>query len=371
MFFLTAATFGEVMSTIGYVLIALCCLMFMVVVHEFGHYLAGKLLGFKIVEFAIGFGPRIIKITNKKNGEIFSVRPFPLGGFCQFYGEDDDKEEPGAFYSQKPWKRLIVLASGALFNLISAFVIITLIFTFYGQLLPTVESVSEESYIAKNELLMPGDTILEVNGKCVNILMQDDLNKAFERIGIDEEGTFTVLRDGEKQTVTVKRSDIYLLDDDGERMLDENGRFVTKKAFGFTSAIKYVKLDFFTAFARSFSYGFYMVYKILWLIGQLFTGGLSFSESAGGPITIISTMSQTAKTGFGALAYVVCLVSANLAVMNLMPLPALDGSKIVFTVIEWIRGKPINRRVENIIHTVGIIILFGLSILADAIQLLR
>mgnify|MGYP004562074977 FL=1 len=114
-----------------------------------------------------------------------------------------------------------------------------------------------------------------------------------------------------------------------------------------------------------------MVYKIFWLFGQLITGGLKFSDSAGGPITIISTIAASAKTGFGALAYVICLISANLAVMNLMPLPALDGSKIVFTTIEWIRGKPVNRKVENVIHTVGIIVLFSFAILADVIQLLR
>ncbi len=373
MIFALSATFSGVMSTIGYILIALCCLMFMVIVHEFGHYIAGKILGFKILEFSIGFGPRILKIKNKKNGEIFSIRPFPLGGFCQFLGEEDTDEEgkEGTFNAQKPWKRLIVLASGAIFNLISAFIIITLIFTFYGQMLPTVMELSPESYLAENNILQVGDVIMDVNGKDVNIIMQDDLNRAFSRIGDYEEGTFTVLRNGEKIELTVKKSDIFVLDEDGNKTLDEEGNFVTRRAFGFTSAIQYKKLNFFTAFARSFSYGFYMVYKIFWLFGQLFTGALSFAESAGGPITIINTMSQTAKTGFGSLAYVVCLISANLAVMNLMPLPALDGSKIVFTVIEWIRKKPLNRKVENIIHTIGIVILFGFAILADVLQFLR
>ena len=135
--------------------------------------------------------------------------------------------------------------------------------------------------------------------------------------------------------------------------------------------MRYVKLNFFMAIGRSFSYGFFLVYKILWLLGSLLTGGIKFSESAGGPITIITTMSESAKTGFGALAYVVCLISANLAVMNLLPLPALDGSRMVFTVIEWIRGKPINRKVEAMIHMVGIVLLFGIAILADVIQLTR
>lgn len=370
MILMTGATFAGVMSTVGYVLLALCCLMFMVIVHEFGHYLAGKLLGFKINEFAIGFGPRIIKITNKKNGEISSVRPFPLGGFCQFYGEDEENSGEGAFNAQKPWKRLIVLFSGAFFNLVSAFILITLIFTFYGQLLPTVTALSEESYIAQNAVLEVGDVILEVNGRDVNILMQEDLNNAFNRIG-EEGGTFTVLRNGEQFEVDVKRSDIYVLDEDGNRTLDADGNYVTRRAFGFTSSITYVKLNFFTALARSFSYGFFMVYKILWLLGQLLTGGLKFSESAGGPVTIISTISETAKSGFGALAYVVCLISANLAVMNLLPLPALDGSRMVFTVIEWIRGKPLNRKVEGAIHMTGMLVLFGLAILADVVQFLR
>ena len=366
-----SATFASVMSTIGYVLIALCCLMFMVVVHEFGHYIAGKILGFKILEFSIGFGPRIIKITNKKNGEIFSVRPLPLGGFCQFYGEDADQAGEGAFNSQKPWKRLIVLFSGALFNLISSFIIITLIFTFYGQLLPSVVSVSEESYLYENDLLRPDDVILKVNGHDVNILMQNDLSDAFARIKGEEIGNFTILRDGKKSTIEVKRSDIYQLDENGNRVVDSEGNYVTYKAFGFVSSIRYVKLNFFMSIGRSFSYGFFLVYKILWLLGSLFTGGIKFSESAGGPITIISAMSESAKTGFGALAYVVCLISANLAVMNLLPLPALDGSRMVFTTIEWIRGKPINRKIEGIIHTVGIFILFGIAILADVIQLTR
>lgn len=369
---LICAGFADVMTTIGYVLVALLCLMFMVVVHEFGHYIAGKLLGFKINEFAIGFGPRIIKITNKKNGEIFSIRPIPLGGFCQFEGEDDELDaetNPGAFNNQKPWKRLIVLFNGAFFNFLSAIILITLVFTFFGQILPTVGTVYEESYIGKNELVREGDVILSVNGKQINILMQDDMNAAFAKVG-EEGGTFTVLRDGKKIKVAVKRSDVYQRDENGEIVIGEDGNPVTYKAFGFNVSLGYVKLDFFSALGRSFGYCFFMVYKILWSIAQLFTGALSFTESAGGPITIISTMSNAVKSGWGVLCYVVCLISANLAVMNLMPLPALDGARMVFTVIEWIRKKPVSRKVEGIIHFVGIIVLFGVAILADVFQFL-
>ncbi|MBO5304923.1 MAG: site-2 protease family protein [Clostridia bacterium] len=366
---LICATFTEVMTTIGYVLLALCCLMFMVVVHEFGHYIAGKFLKFKINEFAIGFGPRILKFTNKKNGEVFSIRPFPLGGFCQFEGEDEDSENAGAFNNQAPWKRLIVLFSGAFFNFLSAIILITLVFTFYGQILPVVGTVYEESALYQDGTLQSGDVIISVNGKQVNIVMQDDMNKAFAKVG-DDGGTFTVLRNGKKITIDVARSAIFERDAEGNIVYDENGIAKTNQAFGFTVGLAYTKLDFFTALGRSFSYSFFMVYKILWSFGQLFTGAISFTEGAGGPVTIITTMSDAAKSGFGVLCYVVCLISANLAVMNLLPLPALDGARMVFTVIEWIFKKPVNRKVEGIIHFVGMIILFGIAILADVFQFL-
>lgn len=367
---LIGATFGSVLSTIGYVLLAILSLMLMVVIHELGHYLAGKALGFKIIEFSIGFGPAIFKRKNKKTGEIFSIRPFPLGGACQFEGEDEDNPSEKAFNNQKPWKRLIVLFSGAFFNFLSAILFIALLFTFYGQLLPTVNSISEESYIAQNNILQEGDVIYKVNGKQINILMEDDLQNAFARIGEDG-GTFSIIRNGEKSTVYVKRSQIFVRDAEGNITYDEANNPVSREAFGFVSGLKHVKLNFFTAFARSFSFVFYIVVKILWLLGQLVTGQLAFAESAGGPITIISTMSDAGRSGFASLAYVVCIISANLAVMNLLPLPALDGSRMVFTIIEWIAGKPVNRKVEAAIHFTGLILLFMVAIFADVLHLIR
>lgn len=190
-----AVTAAEVFKYIGYVIVALLALMAMIVVHELGHYTAGKLLGFKIDEFSIGFGPAIFKRKNKKTGEVFSLRPFPVGGFCAFHGEDADGalldtdgnpvkdskgnvvKDPDAFNNQKPWKRLIVLFSGAFMNFLSAIVIITIYFTAYGQVLPSVvQTVSTSSY---QSVFEDGDAILAINGKQVNVLLQEDLDKAF------------------------------------------------------------------------------------------------------------------------------------------------------------------------------------------------
>ncbi len=124
-------SFTEVMSYIGYILLAILVLLVMVLVHELGHYIAGKIFKFKIDEFAIGFGPKIYS-KRKKNGEIFSVRLFPVGGFCAFSGEDKDEVDPQAFNNKKPWQRIIVLISGALMNYILAVFIIILMFAIYG-----------------------------------------------------------------------------------------------------------------------------------------------------------------------------------------------------------------------------------------------
>ena len=124
----------SVFSAIGSVVVAVLILLIMITVHEFGHYVAGKIFKFKINEFAIGFGPALFKHT-KKNGEIFSVRALPLGGYCAFEGEDEDKEDPAAFNNKKPWQRIIVLVSGALMNYLLAVLVIIVSFFACGQLL--------------------------------------------------------------------------------------------------------------------------------------------------------------------------------------------------------------------------------------------
>jgi regulator of sigma E protease len=364
-----AATFADIMSTIGFVLLAILALVFMVVVHELGHYTAGKLLGFRILEFSVGMGPAIFKKKNKKNGEVFALRCFPLGGACMFEDEEDASDSPTAFNNQAPWKRLIVLFSGAFANLLSALIIITLFFTFYGQLLPTVAEVYNDS--ANAGILQKGDVFLRVNGRQMNVLMADDASVRFA----DSEDSMeaSVLRDGKRVKLTLHRG-YYILgsfDENGvfTPELDSNGNQQTKYGFGFSSYISAVRLDFFSAFARAFSFMFFLVYKIFVILWMLISGKVGM-ENAGGPITTIKVMSDASRGGFAMLSYVVCLVSANLAVFNLLPLPALDGSRMVFCIIEWIRKKPISKKIEAVIHTVGFFLLIGFAVFADVFHFL-
>ena len=425
-----AVTAAEVFKYIGYVIVALLALMAMIVVHELGHYTAGKLLGFKIDEFSIGFGPAIFKRKNKKTGEVFSLRPFPIGGFCAFHGEDADGalldtdgnpikdskgnvvKDPDAFNNQKPWKRLIVLFSGAFMNFLSAIVIITIYFTAYGQVLPSVvQTVSTSSY---QSVFEDGDAILAINGKQVNIMLQEDLDKAFS--GLGESAQFTVFRNGKQVKITANKFDYFPFEDgdmiysvngekvetpypyqqlaenihtDGQLTLvvvryDENGEICEKTTmlvfqgesgfyshgFGFTRSLARVNLPFFLAFGRAWGFCFFIVFKILASLGALITGKAGI-ETAGGTITTIGVMAKVSALGFDSFLYVVAIISANLAVMNLLPFPALDGSRMLFTLIEMIFKKPLPRKVEAVIHTVGLVLLIVLAVFLDIFHLVK
>ena len=430
-----SATVGEVFAYIGYVLLALLALMVMIVVHELGHYTAGKLLGFKIDEFAIGFGPKIFKKKNKKTGELFSIRPFPIGGFCAFHGEDADGalldedgnqikdangnivKDPDAFNNQKPWKRLIVLFSGAFMNFLSAILIITIYFTAYGQPLPYV--VGTYDVPSYENVFMEGDAILSVNGKQINLMTTEDLDKAFSNVG--DNAKFYVLRDGKRIKINASKfyynpfadgdfiyavngdkletpvpyEDYLATCDSTDAILftvvryDENGNIceqstmkVQKGAnpedadgfysygFGITRTIARAKLPFFLAFDRAWSFCFFIVFKILASLGALITGKMGI-EGAGGTITTIITMAKVSALGFDSFLYVVAIISANLAVMNLLPFPALDGSRMLFTLIEWIFKKPVPRKIEAIIHTVGLVLLIVLAVFLDVFHLVK
>lgn len=359
---LISATAGEVFTYIGYILLAVVAIMVMIVVHELGHYLAGKLFKFKIDEFGIGFGPPIFKRVSKKTGEKFTLRPIPLGGFCAFHGEDEDEgEDEGAYNRQKPWKRLIVLFSGAFFNFLSAIFIITIYFTAYGQILPVVT----DSYAVNGvqNVFEAGDVLLAKDGLQINIMTQDDVTAVFD--GVKTGTKFKILRDGKSMTVTVTLGDYTI----GDEYLEE-GESPDRSGVGVVYGVQNVKLGFFRSLGRSFGFSFFIVFKILASLGALLTGQIGI-ESAGGTITVITTIAEAGSAGFSNFLYVMAIISANLAVMNLLPIPALDGSRMVFTLIEMIFRKPVPRKIEAVIHAVGLVLLLVLAVFLDVFHLVR
>ena len=373
--------FSDVMSAVGSVLLALLILLAMITVHEFGHWAAGKLLHFKITEFAIGVGPALFKHT-KKNGEIFSVRALPLGGYCAFAGEEEDADDPDAFNNKKPWRRIIVLFAGAFMNYVLALALILTSFFAYGQLL-LMTYRTDGAQVTQSGIPVSGysfadeDVILSCEGK--GIYLTSDLMEALEGKKEGDLVQFVVSRKGEEGRSEQEISVMLRSDASFENLTDTDPLWqalgIAKRAnedgtstWRVASAV-YTGVGFFRTVGNAFSYSFRIGGTIFKVLGQLFTGHLGL-EAFGGPVTTIKLTSQIASQSFQQFLEIAAFIGVNLAVFNLLPIPALDGSKIVFTLIEWVRGKPVNRKVEAAIHFAGFVLLIGFAILVDLLQFL-
>ncbi len=393
------------MTTFLYVLLAIVVLLFMVMVHELGHYIAGKILKFKITEFSIGFGKAIFSHTSKKTGEKFSLRIFPLGGYCSFYGEEDDgtaenldksdknivdiqNNDGVPFNSQKPWKRIIVFLAGVTMNFLTAILFSWILLCTVGYDVPQIIDYSSTINVDENgqSIFQEGDVITHVNGQKIDFAFGVNFNTAISNqkeaakefyesdnyTGGDYVFDMTVRRDGERvvlenvkivqevvtetdsETGEVKTSYVYLMG------LESTEDKVCTQAY---------KYGFFEGLGRSFSMAFGFAWVVLKSLWMLITFQIPITEM-GGTITTIATMAEYTAINPANLLIFIPLISANLAVFNLLPFPALDGAHVLFTVIEWIRGKPINRKVENTIHFVGICILFAFVVIVDILHFL-
>jgi regulator of sigma E protease len=369
--FLLLANFGEIVSYIGYVLLAVLVLLAMITVHEFGHYITGKIFGFGIEEFSIGFGPKLFQ-KEKKNGELFSVRLLPLGGFCSFKGEDADDPDPTAFNNKKPWQRLIVLISGAFMNYLFALLIIVITFFSYGQTALVTYKMSENPAYSSYSFAEK-DVILKANGK--NVYMVPDLMSAIEDKEQGDLVKFTVRRAGEIKDIEVMlRCDTdFSSVEDAPTLYDALGIYYqTNSETGeMTDVGLYqtgIKFGFFRTIGRSVDYSFRLAASIFTVLKQLITGALGIG-AIGGTVTTITVTADAIKVGgLRYLLNMASLIGVNLAVFNLLPIPALDGSRAVFTLIEWIRRKPISRRVEGVIHGIGLVVLLCFALLVDLQQ---
>lgn len=379
---------SSVFSYIGYILLAIIVLLLMVLIHEFGHYTAGKILKFKINEFSVGFGPKIVQ-KKKKNGELFTLRLIPLGGYCAFDGENEDgTENPHAFNNQKPWKRLIVLFCGAFFNFLSAiiFSVIALMACGYEQL--QVKQIAPTSinatYLQSNDIIygIEGNKIDFVTDDMLDVLITNYVENNFktykgedltsESSFVDDGKTyymvendmdFMLKRDNKKITQTGKINVIY----DSTGKLTGWSLYSTNDADASELQIGYYKYNFGEALLNAVPFTCRWAWKVLVIFGQLITGQLSI-KALGGPVTTIKSMATMTMQSFNILFLLLPLIAVNLAVFNLLPIPALDGFQMIFVIIEWIRKKPVKREVVNMINNIGLIVLFGFVILVDILQ---
>ncbi len=366
----------SVLSAIGSVALAILILLAMITVHEFGHYIAGKILKFKINEFAIGFGPKLFKRKSKKTGELFSVRLLPLGGFCAFEGEDgvNGEESANAFTKKAPWKRIIVLVAGPLMNYLLALLLIIVSMFAFGQPVYKVGSVAQveppEQAIYAEYSLEEGDLLLKVNGKRIYLIT--DMMSALKDKVTGDKISVTVSRGGEErvQEVILRADCNFESSEEVSKVWHALGLGTVVKDDGVkywdVSAESY-RFGFFETLGNSFIYSFKIAGTIFKVLGELLTGHIGLS-SMGGPVTTIKLTSQLAVQSAQSFFEIAAYIGVNLAVFNLLPIPALDGSKVIFCLIEWIFRRPVPRKIEAVIHSVGFVLILAFAVIVDILQ---
>ena len=319
------------METAILAIILFCVMIFP---HELGHYIAAKRLGVKVNEFAFGMGPVIWK---KQKGEtLHSIRLFPIGGFCSMEGEDEDSDEPRAFNNKKPWQKIIILAAGSFMNVLCAILIMSIVVGVLGFTTTTIDTVSEGSP-AETAGIMAGDEITAIDGQPIEAWT--DVSAA---IASAEGGQIimTVQRDGRTLEASVTPEQTQ----DGAYLI------------GITSRVSH---NPFRAVAEGAKSTWNITVSMFQTLSQLFTGQLG-ADSLSGPVGMVQMVSQTTQYGWWYYGFLTALICINLAIINMLPLPALDGGRIIFVIISMITGRPVSQKVEGTVHFVGIMLLFGL-----------
>ncbi len=332
------------------IIVAILVFMIIIVVHEWGHFIAARLCGVYVEEFAVGMGPKIIGRTTKK-GTLVAWRLFPVGGFCRMRGEEEASDEPGSFSEASVWRRMAIVAAGPLMNFVLAMALMMAFTGAYGYIDTKIESV-EADYPAAEAGIEAGDRIVAVNGQTVHLYTKFSYVMS---LNTGDEVRLTVRSaSGETKEVLIKPK------------LDEaEGRYRLGFAVGANTHPHIGQV-----ISQSFWNLCFDVELVVRSFVQLITGQVAMREVSG-PIGIVSVIGQSYREGIqesvlAALSNVgslVILLSVNLGVLNLFPIPALDGSRLVFLLIEKIRGKKMDPKVENAIYAIGFLLLMGLMVL--------
>lgn len=331
-----------------------------ILIHELGHFIFAKKAGVYVYEFSLGMGPRLFKFNRKNDETEYSIRLFPIGGYVQMAGEDlatkDDKISDDKQMCNKKWhEKFLIIIAGIMFNFILAIILLFVVGLVAGA--PTNKPIIKEidkDYSVYETNLQTGDLITKLNGKKIKtadrlILELQVTNGKEVTLGVTHEN-------GKEEDITLKPK---LVEIDGEEGYKYGFSLDDKKDKSFLGAVKY-------GFTKTLSLLEQMMFIILYLI----TGKLSLNNLAG-PIGIFNIVGSAASAGFINIVYLIGYISVNVGFVNLLPIPAFDGGRLLFLIIEKIKGKPINPEVENIIHTIGFILLMILMVFISFNDIMR
>lgn len=343
---------------IGILLVIISVLLFSLVIfiHELGHFITAKLSGVKVNEFAIGMGPAIFKIQKKET--LYAIRLFPIGGYCSMEGEDSESNNTDSFSQKSVYKRILIVAAGAIMNIVLAFVFMILILSQQEQFASTTISKFSENAVTNQCGLQVGDTIKYIDG--YHICTYTDIGFMLA-INTDLKSNIVVDRNGEE----IELNNVQFASKE-----NNDGKTILVKDFYVMPMEKNIGTIITQTF-KEMSSNIRITYATI--IGMV-TGKLSFNEVSG-PVGIVTIISNAASEGLKVnfltalnnIIMIMMILSINLGLFNLLPIPALDGGRLVFLIIEAIKGSPVNPKYEGLIHTVGFIILM-LILLAVSIN---
>ena len=368
------------------IIVLLLILTVLIFVHEFGHYITGKMCGVHIYEFALGMGPKVLEFKRKNDPTIYTLRAFPIGGYCQLAGEeleDDDTLPKDKFMCNKSkLQRLLILVAGVTMNFITAFILLFLIGLCFGSTDQSnrIAGVEKDS-VAYEAGIVAGDKIVECNG--YKITTWDKLSVVTAMKNENDYIEYVIEhKDGSKDTYQLIPADYVTFEDKMIRITDEITKedileyygktedevvisqkigvsSSSEKLYGISNAFKYACTKFIS-----------IVSMMLMIIWGLITGKIGLNALSG-PVGMYSIVGEVARAGFANIIYLAAYLSINLGVLNILPIPAFDGGRVLFVLIEAVTGKKVDAKIEAIIHSVCFVLLMILMLVITCQDILR
>ncbi len=339
-----------------YIILAILLFSLLIAVHELGHFMAAKCLGVKVNEFSIGMGPALFQ--REKGETLYSLRALPVGGFCAMEGEDDESADPRAFGRAAGWRKVIILCAGAAMNFLAGLVLILMLYLPQQNVTVEVYNGPMEGYGTQDCGLQPGDRFLSVDG---------------HRVLVSGNASFYLGRAGDTVRLVVERNgrrvDLGSVDLHRQDGVDENGNATHYRGIYVGRQVEALSIPGRIAYAWRTALDFV---RLVWVsLGDIVSGSVGVRDLSG-PVGIVDTMntvgtqSQSRFAAFYNLTYFAALIAVNLAVMNLLPLPALDGGRVFFLVLNGILQLLFHRKIdpkyEGYVHMAGLAMLMGLML---------